>query len=240
MGEAHFGEHRGPSGSGACIPARREPDENLGRPLGHWTGTRCRADPNQPRHRVGYGPVRRSRRSDRSRLERREGRPACTTADNRGSLNHARTPHQDPQPHPGPASPKTRNTRQIRVRLSCSLPTCGSWTGSDCMWRGRGTVQLRLGTVLSPSSYSTALPTRGSILDQWWKIKRAVYDAVVDDGGAITYDHAVGRDHQPWYERRRSRCWATWGPPVRRHTWARRKSGFPQPRSSRRVTRPAR
>ena len=33
-----------------------------------------------------------------------QGRPACTTPDIRGSLNHARTPHQHPQPHPRPAS----------------------------------------------------------------------------------------------------------------------------------------
>lgn len=44
---------------------------------------------------------------------------------------------------------------------------------------------------------------RGSMLDQWWEIKRAVSDAVIDNGGTITHHHAIGRDHQPWYERQR-------------------------------------
>ena len=42
-----------------------------------------------------------------------------------------------------------------------------------------------------------------SMLDQWWEIKRAVSDAVLDGGGTITHHHAIGRDHQPWYEQQR-------------------------------------
>ena len=44
-----------------------------------------------------------------------------------------------------------------------------------------------------------------SMLDQWWEIKRAVSDAVIANGGTITHHHAVGRDHQPWYEQQRPR-----------------------------------
>ena len=43
----------------------------------------------------------------------------------------------------------------------------------------------------------------GSMLEQWRVIKRAVSDAVIDNGGTITHHHAIGRDHQPWYERQR-------------------------------------
>ena len=43
----------------------------------------------------------------------------------------------------------------------------------------------------------------GSMLEQWWEIKRAVSDAVMDNGGTITHHHAIGRDHQPWYEKQR-------------------------------------
>jgi alkyldihydroxyacetonephosphate synthase len=43
----------------------------------------------------------------------------------------------------------------------------------------------------------------GAMLNQWWEIKRAVSDAVIDNGGTITHHHAVGRDHQPWYEKQR-------------------------------------
>ena len=43
----------------------------------------------------------------------------------------------------------------------------------------------------------------GSMLEQWRDIKRAVSDAVIDNGGTITHHHAIGRDHQPWYENQR-------------------------------------
>ena len=43
----------------------------------------------------------------------------------------------------------------------------------------------------------------GSMLEQWRDIKRAVSDAVIDNGGTITHHHAIGRDHQPWYEKQR-------------------------------------
>ena len=42
-----------------------------------------------------------------------------------------------------------------------------------------------------------------SMLEQWWEIKCAVSDAVIDHGGTITHHHAIGRDHRPWYERQR-------------------------------------
>ena len=42
-----------------------------------------------------------------------------------------------------------------------------------------------------------------SMLEQWWDLKRAVSDAVIDHGGTITHHHAIGRDHQPWYEKQR-------------------------------------
>jgi alkyldihydroxyacetonephosphate synthase len=52
-------------------------------------------------------------------------------------------------------------------------------------------------TVLAP-----ALP--GGELEQWDAVKRAVTDAMIDNGGTTTHHHAVGRDFRPWYERERS------------------------------------
>ncbi len=43
----------------------------------------------------------------------------------------------------------------------------------------------------------------GAALRQWREIKAAVSDAVIDNGGTITHHHAIGRDHQPWYEKQR-------------------------------------
>lgn len=48
-----------------------------------------------------------------------------------------------------------------------------------------------------------ALGDKARLVDQWWHIKRAASDAVLDLGGTITHHHAVGRDHMPWYERQR-------------------------------------
>ncbi len=44
---------------------------------------------------------------------------------------------------------------------------------------------------------------KGGLLEQWQAIKSAVSDAVLREGGTITHHHAVGRDHQDWYERQR-------------------------------------
>ena len=41
------------------------------------------------------------------------------------------------------------------------------------------------------------------MLEQWQAIKDAASEAVVREGGTITHHHAVGRDHQKWYERQR-------------------------------------
>ena len=40
-------------------------------------------------------------------------------------------------------------------------------------------------------------------LAQWGEIKTAAAQAIHDLGGTITHHHAVGRDHQPWYEKER-------------------------------------
>jgi alkyldihydroxyacetonephosphate synthase len=43
----------------------------------------------------------------------------------------------------------------------------------------------------------------GSLDAQWDEIKAAVSEAISTAGGTITHHHAVGRDHRPWYDRRR-------------------------------------
>jgi len=43
----------------------------------------------------------------------------------------------------------------------------------------------------------------GGMLEQWQVIKNAASDALIANGGTITHHHAVGRDHQKWYEQQR-------------------------------------
>ena len=45
--------------------------------------------------------------------------------------------------------------------------------------------------------------TPGKLLEQWQMIKDAASDAVIAGGGTITHHHALGRDHQKWYEQQR-------------------------------------
>jgi len=70
---------------------------------------------------------------------------------------------------------------------------------------GGGWVTCRFTHVYAdgPAPYFTVLaPGReGSELEQWDAIKAAAADALSAAGGTITHHHAVGRDHQPWYER---------------------------------------
>ncbi|MGH2834185.1 MAG: FAD-binding oxidoreductase [Solirubrobacteraceae bacterium] len=56
-----------------------------------------------------------------------------------------------------------------------------------------------------PAPYFTVIAParRGEEVEQWWAIKHAVSDAIIDAGATITHHHAVGRDHMPWYERQR-------------------------------------
>ncbi len=39
----------------------------------------------------------------------------------------------------------------------------------------------------------------GGQLEQWDRIKAALSDVLLREGGSITHHHAVGRDHVPWY-----------------------------------------
>jgi alkyldihydroxyacetonephosphate synthase len=44
---------------------------------------------------------------------------------------------------------------------------------------------------------------KGALLEQWRAIKDAASNAVIREGGTITHHHAVGRDHQKYYEQQR-------------------------------------
>lgn len=48
-----------------------------------------------------------------------------------------------------------------------------------------------------------ALGRKGQELEQWDRIKAAVSEALIKNGGTITHHHAVGRDHRRWYEQER-------------------------------------
>jgi alkyldihydroxyacetonephosphate synthase len=56
-----------------------------------------------------------------------------------------------------------------------------------------------------PAAYFTVIAPalRGEEVEQWWAIKRAVSEAIIQAGGTITHHHAVGRDHRPWYDLQR-------------------------------------
>ena len=53
-----------------------------------------------------------------------------------------------------------------------------------------------------PAPYYTIMAKgqTGQELEQWDKIKSAVSKKIIELGGTITHHHAVGRDHQPFYQ----------------------------------------
>jgi alkyldihydroxyacetonephosphate synthase len=42
-----------------------------------------------------------------------------------------------------------------------------------------------------------------NMLAQWQELKTRASDVLIKHGGTITHHHAVGRDHQKWYEQQR-------------------------------------
>jgi len=70
---------------------------------------------------------------------------------------------------------------------------------------GNGLIMWRF-THIYPDGpviyYTVIAPGRhGEEVKQWDNIKSAVSDAIITNNGPITHHHAVGRDHQPWFEK---------------------------------------
>ena len=70
---------------------------------------------------------------------------------------------------------------------------------------GTGFLSCRFTHVYAdgPAPYYTFLApaTWGGELEQWAEIKKVASDTLLEFGATITHHHAVGRTHQPWYER---------------------------------------
>ena len=56
-----------------------------------------------------------------------------------------------------------------------------------------------------PAPYFTwhALGDKAKLVEQFWAIKTAASQAMIDAGGTITHHHALGRDHRTWYDQER-------------------------------------
>lgn len=76
-----------------------------------------------------------------------------------------------------------------------------------------GFVSCRLTHVYpdGPAAYFTfsGLGNKPALLEQFWSIKKAASDAIIQIGGTITHHHAVGRDHRQWYDQERPALFAT-------------------------------
>ncbi len=61
-----------------------------------------------------------------------------------------------------------------------------------------------------PAPYFTwhALGDKANLIEQFWAIKAAASEAMVNAGGTITHHHALGRDHRAWYDRERPQPFA--------------------------------
>jgi alkyldihydroxyacetonephosphate synthase len=61
-----------------------------------------------------------------------------------------------------------------------------------------------------PAPYFTwhALGEKSKLVEQFWAIKAAASQAMIDAGGTITHHHALGRDHRQWYDQERPALFA--------------------------------
>ena len=44
---------------------------------------------------------------------------------------------------------------------------------------------------------------KSKLVEQFWAIKSAASQAMIDAGGTITHHHSLGRDHRTWYDQER-------------------------------------
>ena len=76
-----------------------------------------------------------------------------------------------------------------------------------------GTCTVRFTHVYpdGPAPYFTwhALGDKSKLVEQFWAIKSACSQAMVDAGGTITHHHALGPDHRTWYDQERDPLFAT-------------------------------
>ena len=58
-----------------------------------------------------------------------------------------------------------------------------------------------------PAPYYTIMAKgqTGNEIEQWDQIKTIVSDQIIALGGTITHHHAVGKDHQPHYDKQKSK-----------------------------------
>ncbi|MBL6955047.1 MAG: FAD-binding oxidoreductase [Alphaproteobacteria bacterium] len=61
-----------------------------------------------------------------------------------------------------------------------------------------------------PAPYFTwhALGDKEKLVEQFWAIKSAASQAMIDAGGTITHHHSLGRDHRTWYDQERPELFA--------------------------------
>lgn len=74
---------------------------------------------------------------------------------------------------------------------------------------GAGTITCRFTHLYpdGPAPYYTIIAKgqTGREIEQWDQIKKVVSEAIIELGGTITHHHAVGKDHQPYYAKQRSK-----------------------------------
>lgn len=86
------------------------------------------------------------------------------------------------------------------------ISTVAAELGRVGVENGRVTCRITHAYADGAAPYFTVLGRArpGHELEQWDQVKAVASEAVLANGGTITHHHAVGRVHQPWYERQRA------------------------------------
>jgi alkyldihydroxyacetonephosphate synthase len=117
------------------------------------------------------------------------------------------------------ALPYLRDTFLGRGLMVDTLETATTWDNleplyaalTDALRRAiaEGGVQPYVMTHVShsypdgASLYTTFLGKQlpGREIEQWWAVKNAATEAILNNGGTLSHHHGVGADHAPWLER---------------------------------------
>jgi len=115
--------------------------------------------------------------------------------------------------------PYLRDEVVLKGIIAETFETCCTWDNFETLYNeaiksfndaikiigGKGIITCRFTHVYPDgpapyfSTYVIGTPKRQ--LEEWDFIKKSVSNVLVRTGGTITHHHAVGRDHQPFYER---------------------------------------
>lgn len=81
----------------------------------------------------------------------------------------------------------------INAAINAAIPTCGGGSGHVMTRFGHATPG---GISLTTTFWGRRMP--GQEIEQWWEIKQAATEAILEAEGTLSHHQGIGRDRVPW------------------------------------------